>query len=213
MYTNVIYIGGIFMKKKLLSMAIIALLVSALAGCGNKNETSGENVGTVVPDANDNSAVVEQDTDDDNDQNTKNMISVDNLEKGKFMLTNENDGVSLVHNNGEYKNDTYYYYKDGTLQNIEVARTYDSKEAAQKAYDSLKDDEQAKKDYVSIDVQDNTIYMLSNQSAVDELKSLNQQQLYDKLKSEHPDAITNENADQQQNSNEQGQDNEIKNEG
>lgn len=210
MYTNVVYIGGIFMKKKFLSMAIIALLVSALAGCGNKNETSGENVGNVVPDANDSSAAVEQDTDDDNDQNTKNMISVDNLEKGKFMLTNESDGVSLVHNNGEYTVNTYYYYKDGTLQNIEVARSYGDKESAQKAYDSLKDDEQAKKDYTSIDIEENTIYMLSNQSAVDELKSLNQQQLYDKLKSEHPDAITNENADQQKDSNNQETDNEVK---
>ena len=196
------------MKKKFLSIAIMALLVSALAGCGNKSETSGENVGNVVPDANDSSAVVEQDTDDDNDQNTRNMISVDNLEKGKFMLTNESDGVSLVHNNGEYVVNTYYYYKDGSLQSIEDARSYSDKESAQKAYDVLKDDEQIKKSYASVEIEDNMIYMLFNQSSVDELKSLNQQQLYDKLKSEHPDAITNENTDQSNDSNEQKNDSE-----
>ena len=93
------------MKKKILSLAMATLLISALAGCGNnqentKTETSNESAGSVVPDANDNSAVVEQDTDDDNDQNTPNMISVDDLEPGKYMLTNERDGVSLVYNEG-----------------------------------------------------------------------------------------------------------------
>ena len=186
------------MKKKFLAIAIVALLATTFAGCGNNQKDDAtknpsENVGTVTPDANDNSAVVDQDTNDDNDQNTDNMISIDDLAQGKYMITNENDGVSVVYNEGTYIMNTYYYFKDGTLQSIENARAYKDKDAAQKAYESLKNSESAKKDYASIDVEENMVYMLSAQSAVDALKSTNQQQLYDKLKSEHPDAVTNEN--------------------
>lgn len=191
------------MKKKFLSMAIVALLASAaLTGCGNKQEETktDESVGTVITDANDNAASVQQDTDDDNDQNTQNMISVDDVAKGKSMLTNESDGVSLTKNNGEYIENTYYYYKDGTLQSIEIAHMYKDKEAAQKAYDAMSKDDNTKKEYPSIDIEDNTVYMLAAQEKVDSLKSLNQQQLYDKLKSENPDAMTEENSNQQQNS-------------
>lgn len=191
------------MKKKFLCMAIVALLASSFVGCGNnqqnKADTTGENVGTVNPDANDNNAVLDQETNDDNDQNTENMISIDDLAQGKYMITTESDGVSLVYNEGSYIMNTYYYFKDGALQNIENARAYKDKDSAQKAYDALKNDEKAKKDYASIDIEENMVYMLSNQSAVDALKSMNQQQLYDKLKAEHPDAVTNENAAQNNN--------------
>lgn len=186
------------MKKKILSLAIATLLISALAGCGNnqentKTETSNESAGSVVPDANDNSAVVEQDTDDDNDQNTPNMISVDDLEPGKYMLTNERDGVSLVYNEGNYVINTYYYFADGKLQSIEKAQRYKDKDLAKNAYEKLNSDENAKKEYSSITVEDNIVYMLSNQQHVEPLKHLNQQELYNKLKSEHPGVITNEN--------------------
>lgn len=191
------------MKKKFLFLAMVALLVSSLAGCGNKGETKtetpNENVGTVVPDANDNPATVEQDTDDDNDQNTQNMISVDDIEKGKCMITNESDGVSFTQNTGEYIENTYYYYKDGSLQSIEIAHMYKDKEAAKAAHDKLQADENAKKEYSSIDIEDNIVYMLAAQGKVDSLKSLNQKQLYDKLKSEHPDAMTEENMNNQAN--------------
>lgn len=190
--------GGIIMKKKFLSIVTVALLATTFAGCGNnqKNattENTSENVGSVIPDANDNAAVVEQDTDDDNDQNTENMISLSDLEQGKCMITNEQDGVSIVYNEGTYIMNTYYYFENNILKNIENARAYKTKEAAQKAYDSLKNDESVKKEYASIDIEENMVYMLSAQSKVDSLKSLNQQQLYDKLKSENPNAITNEN--------------------
>ncbi len=186
------------MNKKFLSIAIIALLGSSLVltGCGNKQpeeQTSSENVGTVIPDANDNAAVVEQDTDDDNDQNTPNMISVNDLEPGKCMLTNENDGVSFANNNGEYIENTYYHYKDNSLQSIEIARIYKDKETAQKAYDQLNNDANSKEEYASIDIEDSVIYTLAKQNKVDALKSLNQNDLYNKLKSEHPEAINEEN--------------------
>lgn len=193
------------MKKKFLSMAIVALLISALAGCGNNQkqaESSGDNIGVVTPDAKDDKAVVEQDTDDDNDQNTQNMISVADLKVGESMLTNENDGVSLARNTGDYTENTYYYYKDGSLQSIEIAHMYKDKDAAQKAYDSLKNDENAKKEYASIDVEDDTVYMLATQGKVDSFKSYNQPQLYDKLKSEHPEAKTDENTQQNNNNSE-----------
>ncbi len=191
------------MKKKFLFMAIVALLASAvLTGCGNKQgetqtDSSSENVGVVNPDANDNPAVVEQDTDDDNDQNTPNMISVDDVSVGKSMLTNESDGISLTKNNGEYIENTYYYYRDGSLQQIEVAHMYKDKDAAQRAFDTLNKDDNVKKEYSSISIEENIVYMLSAQDKVDSLKSLNQQQLYDKLKSENPDAMTEENMNQQ----------------
>lgn len=217
-YNKQFYIGGIIMNKKFLSVAIAALLLSPLAGCGNKQtdttteDNKNENVGSVVPDANDNAAVVDQDTNDDNDQNTDNMISLDDLAQGKYMITNEKDGVSLVYNEGSYIMNTYYYFKDGKLQSIDNARAYKDEDSAKKACEALKNDEKAKKEYASIDVEQNVVYMMSNQNAVDTLKSLNQQQLYDKLKSEHPDALTEENMAQNNTKNESENKNEQKTE-
>ncbi len=183
------------MKKKFLTLVVAMLLISTLAGCGNKQEdtknngSSNESAGSVIPDANDNPAVVEQDTDGDNDQNTQNMISVDDIAVGKYMLTNENDGVSLVYNEGNYVLNTYYYFTNNKLQSIEKSQRYKNKDMAQKAYETLSSDENVKKEYSSITIDDNVVYMLSNQNNVDPLKSLNQQELYNKLKSEHPDEI------------------------
>ncbi len=88
---------------------------------------------------------------------------------------------------------TYYYFTNGKLQSIEKAQCYKDKDLAQKAYDPLNSDENAKKEYSSITIDDNIVYMFSTQKSVDSLKHLNQEELYNKLKFEYPTAITNDN--------------------
>ena len=76
----------------------------------------------------------------------------------------------------------------------EKVQRYTNKDLAQRAYDKLNSDKNAKQEYASITIEDNMVYMLANQNSVDSLKSLNQEELYNKLKHDHPDAITNDNA-------------------
>ncbi len=181
------------MKKQILSLGLAGLLIVMLAGCGNsdpkKQDTDkSANAGSVVTDSNDNKAVSEQDTDDDNDQNTPNMISFDDVEVGKYVVSNEQNMVSLVHNDGTCVIGTSYIFEDKKLAHIEISKTYKTAEEAKKAYESLKANKDSAKQYSSMDIQDNVIYLESAESQLNSLKSLTQEKLYEKLKAEHPDS-------------------------
>lgn len=181
------------MKKQIFVMTLASVMSFMLVGCGNsQNETSekdnsktettnvtSEDPGKVVTDSTDSPAAVEQDTDDDNDMNTKNMVSVEDLEKGKYKVTNEGRAVVVAYNDGDCLSTTSYNYKDGVLNNILVVSKYKDAETAKKAYEALNADKSMKESYSKLELEGDKIKGTLAQSEVDSLKSFTQKEFYE----------------------------------
>ena len=181
------------MKKQIFVMALASVMSFLLVGCGNsqkdtsekdnsKTETTNvtsEDSGKVIADSTDSLAAIEQDTDDDNDMNTKNMVSVEELEKGKYKVTNEGRAVVVAYNDGDCLSTTSYNYKDGVLDSISMISKYKDAATAKKAYDTLSADKSMKENYSKLELEDDKIKGTVAQSEVDSLKSFTQKELYE----------------------------------
>lgn len=174
------------MTKKFLVYALVAAMPFMLWGCGNKSEEpSKDSAGTVVIDPNDNAAVAEQDTDDDNDQNTANMISIETPEmpeKGKYKVVNDDNIVFVIYNEGSCVITTSYIYSGGSLNKIEAAHKYENASLAKDAYNKLKENKTEYDSYAKVSLKDNVITFTLEQNEVDSLKSVSQEQLYNQQK-------------------------------
>ena len=177
------------MKKQIFTMTALGIISFLLAGCGNSAKTTSETeksnvtsngTGTVVADAADSPAAMEQDTDDDNDMNTQNMVSVEDLEAGKYRVTNEGRAVVVAHNDGNCLSTTSYNYKDDVLDSITVICKYSTSEKAKAAYESVKSNKLSSEKYSDIVLDGEKIKMTVIKSEVDGLKSLTKQELYEK---------------------------------
>lgn len=177
------------MKKQIFIMTALGIMSFLLAGCGNSNKTASETeksnvtsnkAGTVVADAADSPSAMEQDTDDDNDMNTQNMISVEDLEVGKYKVTNEGRAVVVAHNDGNCLSTTSYNYKDDVLDDITVICKYSTPEKAKTAYESIKSNKLTSEKYSNIVLDGEKIKMTVIKSEVEGLKSLTKQELYEK---------------------------------
>lgn len=177
------------MKKQIFIMTALGIMSFLLAGCGNSNKTASETeksnvtsneAGTVVADAADSPSAMEQDTDDDNDMNTQNMISVEDLEVGKYKVRNEGRAVVVAHNDGNCLSTTSYNYKDDVLDDITVVCKYSTPEKAKTAYESIKSNKLTSEKYSNIVLDGEKIKMTVIKSEVEGLKSLTKQELYEK---------------------------------
>lgn len=174
------------MKKQIFIMTLAGIMTCMLSGCGQSNTSeektniASQDAGTVVADSTDNTAAVEQDTDDDNDMNTKNMISVEDLEVGKYKVTNEGRAVVVTHNDGTCIMTKTYNYKNDVIQNIDVVYKYADADKAKAAYEALMSEKSTNEKYSDVKLMENKIVMKKTQSKVDKLKSLTQKQLYEK---------------------------------
>ena len=180
------------MKKQIFVMALASVMSFMLVGCGNsqnytseednsKTETTNvtsEDPGKVITDSTDSPAAVEQDTDDDNDMNTQNMVSVEDLGKGKYKVTNEGRAVVVAYNDGDCLSTTSYNYKGGVLDNISMVSKYKDAETAKKAYETLSADKSMKENYSKLELEGDKIKGTVAQSEVDSLKSFTQKELY-----------------------------------
>lgn len=177
------------MKKRLFAITLAGILSFALAGCGKSDTTNSDteksnitsnNSGAVVTDSTENPAAVEQDTDDDNDMNTQNMISVDDIEVGKYKVTNEGRAVVVAYNDGKCVSTTSYNYKNDVLDNIQVIYKYADADKAKSAYEKLKADKSQTEKYENVELSEDKIKATVVKSEIDKLKSLTKQELYER---------------------------------